>query len=69
MCEKLRSQFNIDNIHMEIIIAKIGKKRKMRTNLTHLPIDDEIGTAWRHHDIVEQPWHDRKPGYGENKER
>ena len=43
MREELGSQLDIDNVHMESIITKVREKRKMRTNLTHFPIDDEIG--------------------------
>ena len=43
MREELGSQFDIDNVHMERIITKVREKRKMRTNLTHFPIDDGIG--------------------------
>ena len=39
MREELGSQFDIDNVHMERIITKVREKRKMRTNLTHFPID------------------------------
>ena len=42
MREELGSQLDIDNVHMESIITKVREKRKMRTNLTHFPIDDEI---------------------------
>ena len=69
MREELGSQLDIDNVHMESIITKVREKRKMRTNLTHLPIDDEIGATRGHHDIIEQPRHYREPGYSKNKER
>ena len=55
MREELGSQLDIDNVHMESIITKVREKRKMRTNLTHFPIDDEIGATRGHHDIIEQP--------------
>ena len=45
MREELGSQLDIDNVHMESIITKVREKRKMRTNLTHFPIDDEIGAT------------------------
>ena len=61
MREELGSQFDIDNVHMERIITKVREKRKMRTNLTHFPIDDEIGlhgaitTLSNSHGITENP--------------
>ena len=48
MREELGSQLDIDNVHMESIITKVREKRKMRTNLTHFPIDDEIGKITGH---------------------
>ncbi len=55
MREELGSQLDIDNVHMESIITKVREKRKMRTNLTHFPIDDEIGATRGHHGITENP--------------
>ena len=69
MREELGGQVAIENVHMGRSITKVREKRKMRTNLTHFPIDDEIGATRGHHDIIEQPRHYREPGYSKNKER
>ena len=69
MREELGSQLDIHNVHMVSIITTVREKRKMRTNHTHFPIDDEIGATRGHHDIIEQPRHYREPGYSKNKER